>query len=133
MRPAVRVRLHSVAAGVIKAADPEERTPMLAHVLVRRADALRAAGKPGAALPPLEAALASYRSKRGRAQRVETAMEELRAERRAERRAAPPAWHSLFGLPIFARRGLRVGPEPPGGGGGVGGGGALPAGAGASS
>eukprot|EP00741_Cyanophora_paradoxa_P025158 tig00000344_g24283.t1 len=134
MTPAVRARVLSVAAKIVKAADPEERTPMLAHVLVRRADALRAAGKAGAALPLLKAALASYRSKFPRAfppdhprvRRVEAAMEELRAERRA----APPAWYSVFSLPAFARRGVQVGPDhEPGAGAGAGvGGGALPPG-----
>eukprot|EP00741_Cyanophora_paradoxa_P024129 tig00021728_g23304.t1 len=125
-KPAVRARIHAVVIMVTKMADPEERTPMLAHVLVRRAEALRAAGKPRAALPLLEAALASYRSKfphafpedHPRVRRVEAGIAALWAEQPP----SPQTWRSLVGLPSFSKRGVhRVVPDPePDCGGGVG-------------
>eukprot|EP00741_Cyanophora_paradoxa_P010245 tig00020510_g9918.t1 len=62
MRPALRARIHSGAIRVVKVVDPGERTPMLAHLLLRRALALRDDGKPGAAGERLVAALRAYRT-----------------------------------------------------------------------
>eukprot|EP00741_Cyanophora_paradoxa_P012985 tig00020660_g12540.t1 len=113
MKPSLRVRIHSSAIRMVKTVDPEERTPMLAHQLVRRALALRDDGKPSPAFAQLASALRTYRTKFGnvfteehpRIRRLEGVLSELRAA--VPERPPPLAWRSLL------RIRPRPGPGPP--------------------